>query len=57
VAVPGDGLGVLDSLGDSDAGDVNALGPFGYEHDLVREALLNLTLWQGRLKEGPHDRS
>jgi len=45
------------SLGDSDAGDVNALGPFGSEHDLAGEALLNPTLWQGCLKEGPHDRS
>jgi len=57
VAVPDDGLDMLDSLGDSDAGDVNALAPLGTKHDLAGEALLNLTLWLGRLKEGPHDGS
>jgi len=57
VAVPDDGLDMLDSLSDSDAGDVNALGPLGSEHDLAGEALLNPTLWQGRLKKGSHDHS
>jgi len=57
VAVPDDGLEMLDGLGDSDAGDVNALGPLGAKHNLAGEALLNPTLWQGRLKEGPHDGS
>jgi len=33
VAVLDDGLDMLDCLGDRDAGDVNALGPLGAEHD------------------------
>jgi len=45
VSMPDDGLDMLDCLGDGDAGDVNALGPFGAKHNLVGEALLNPTLW------------
>ena len=45
MAMPDDGLDMLDCLSDGDAGDVNALGSFGVEHNLAGEALLNPTLW------------
>jgi len=50
-----DSLDILNRLNDREARDVDALGLFGAEHCFARERLLNPTLCQGCLKEGPHD--
>jgi len=57
VTVPNDGLNMLDGLSDRQAGNADALGSGGAEHDLAGESLLHPALRKGCLKERPHDGS